>query len=308
MGGEGGSGVMLNIVHHPAYDAEFDADHRFPMGKYTALMEELAQSGLLNRAIVHTPIMPEPAKLELAHDADYVASVFAANVDPKIERLIGFPVNRKVADRALLATSGTMLAAQLALEHGIACNTAGGSHHAKRAHGAGFCTLNDVAIAALNLLKDGLANRILVVDLDVHQGDGTAEILSETPEVFTLSVHSEKNFPTRKERSSLDVPLPDKMRDADYLKVLNETLNQIATQFTPDFVFFNAGVDVHAEDRLGRLALTNDGIAARDQAVISRFAQQKIPICGVIGGGYSKDLSPLAKRHALLFHIAWRYS
>ena len=299
---------MLNIVHHPSYDAEFDADHRFPMGKYTALMDELALSGLIGRAIVHTPMMPEPAALELAHDADYVASVFAADVDPKIERLIGFPVNRKVADRALLATSGTMLAAQLALEHGIACNTAGGSHHAKRAHGAGFCTLNDVAIAALNLLKDGLAKRILVVDLDVHQGDGTAEILGTVPEVFTLSVHSEKNFPTRKERSSLDVPLPDKMEDAEYLKVLSQKLDDVATQFKPDFVFYNAGVDVHAEDRLGRLALTNDGIAARDHAVISRFTRADIPLCGVIGGGYSKDLNALAKRHALLFHAAGHYS
>ncbi len=298
---------MLNIVHHRSYDAEFDADHRFPMGKYTALMEELALSGLLQRAIVHMPVMPEPAMLNLVHDAEYVRSVFEARVDPKIERLIGFPVSRKVADRALLATSGTMLAARLALTHGIACNTAGGSHHAKRAHGAGFCTLNDVAVAALGLLKDGLAKRILVVDLDVHQGDGTAEILGNTAEVFTLSVHSEKNFPTRKERSSLDVPLPDAIVDADYLKILDETLDQVAAQFTPDFVFYNAGVDVHLEDRLGRLALSDDGIAARDHAVISRFARADVPFCGVIGGGYSKDLQALAKRHALLFQAAAHY-
>jgi acetoin utilization deacetylase AcuC-like enzyme len=298
---------MLNIVNHPAYDAEFDADHRFPMGKYTALMQELAQSGHLDRAVVHTPIMPDPAMLNLAHEADYVRSVFKSSVDPKIERLIGFPVNRKVADRALLATSGTMLAARLALSHGIACNTAGGSHHAKRAHGAGFCTLNDVAVAALNLLDAGLAKQILVVDLDVHQGDGTAEILADVPDVFTLSIHSEKNYPTRKEHSSLDVPLPDAMGDTDYLKILDETLAEVETRFTPDFVFYNAGVDVHIDDRLGRLALTNDGIAARDHAVISRFTQQDIPLCGVIGGGYSKDLEALSKRHALLFHTAWHY-
>ena len=298
---------MLNIVNHSKYDAEFDADHRFPMGKYTALMEELAECGILDRAIVHTPIMPEPAIVERAHDADYTASVFAAGVDPKIERLIGFPVNRKVADRALLATSGTMLAARLALMHGIACNTAGGSHHAKRAHGAGFCTLNDVAVAALDLMAHGLAKRILVVDLDVHQGDGTAEILGAVPGIFTLSVHSEKNFPTRKERSSLDVPLPDALSDAAYLEILSQTLDQVTAQFTPDFVFYNAGVDVHMDDRLGRLALTNDGIAARDHIVISRFTQADIPLCGVIGGGYSKDLVALAKRHALLFHAATRF-
>jgi acetoin utilization deacetylase AcuC-like enzyme len=308
MGGKARCTLMLNIVHHQAYDAEFEPDHRFPMGKYTALMEELEASGLLKHAIVHMPLMPEPAKLTLAHDADYVASVFAAQVDPKFERLIGFPVNRKVADRALLATSGTILAAALALKNGIACNTAGGSHHARRAHGAGFCTLNDVAIAALNLLDDGLAKRILVVDLDVHQGDGSAEILGDVPDIFTLSVHSEKNYPTRKERSSLDVPLPDAMGDADYLKILDKTLAEVETAFTPDFVFYNAGVDVHVDDRLGRLALTNDGIAARDHAVISRYTRQNIPFCGVIGGGYSKDLAALAKRHALLFHAAAHYA
>jgi acetoin utilization deacetylase AcuC-like enzyme len=298
---------MLNIVHHPSYDAEFAEDHRFPMGKYTALMQELARNGCLDRAAVHQPQMPEPAVLMRAHDAAYVHAVFTANVDAKIERLIGFPVNRKVADRALLATAGTILAAQLAQAHGIACNTAGGSHHARRAHGAGFCTLNDVAVAALHLLSEGLAKRILVVDLDVHQGDGTAEILASVPDVFTLSVHSEKNYPTRKEHSRFDVPLPDAMGDADYLETVEQTLNQIEAQFTPDFVFYNAGVDVHIDDRLGRLALTNDGIAARDQAVISRFARLNIPLCGVIGGGYSKDLDALGKRHALLFESAARY-
>lgn len=295
---------MLNIVHHLAYDAEFDADHRFPMGKYTALMRELLQSSLLDRAIIHTPEMPAFSVLELAHQTAYVQSVFDADVDPKIEKLIGFPVSRKVADRALLATSGTLLAARLALKHGIACNTAGGSHHARRAHGAGFCTLNDVAVACLQLLTEGLANRILVVDLDVHQGDGTAEILANVPDVFTLSIHSEKNYPTRKERSNLDVPLPDAMGDADYLKILSSTLDHVATLFKPDFVFFNAGVDVHSDDRLGRLMLTNDGIATRDHAVVYHFRQQDIPLCGVIGGGYSKNLDDLAKRHALLFKAA----
>ncbi|MGL4405423.1 MAG: histone deacetylase family protein, partial [Notoacmeibacter sp.] len=177
-------------------------------------------------------------------------------------------------------------------------------HHAKRSHGAGFCTLNDIAVAALNLLKSGLAKSILVVDLDVHQGDGTAEILSATPQIFTLSVHSEKNFPTRKERSSLDVALQDGLKDPEYLHMLNQTLDLIAKHFIPDFVFYNAGVDVHEDDRLGRLALTNQGIAARDRAVIGRYRSAGIPLCGVIGGGYLKDLEVLAKRHALLFQAA----
>lgn len=299
---------MLNIVHHPAYDAGFDDGHRFPMGKYSILMRELERDGQLERAIVHTPVMPEPDSLILAHDKAYVKSVFEANVGPDIEKLIGFPVSRKVADRALLATSGTVLAAQLALSHGIACNTAGGSHHAKRAHGAGFCTLNDVAVAALDLLHKGKASRILIVDLDVHQGDGTAEILGHVPEIFTLSVHAEKNFPTRKERSSLDVGLPDGIGDDAYLAIVNDTLDKIGHRFKPDFVFYNAGVDVHAKDRLGRLSLSDDGIKAREHLVISHFARQAIAICGVIGGGYSKDLEALAKRHALLFEAAFAFS
>ena len=300
--------MPLHLVHHPAYDAGFAPDHRFPMSKYTALMVALEANGVLANAREYQPDMPDAQLLEQAHAADYVAGVFAAEIPKPIEKLIGFDVTRKVADRALYATAGTVLAAKLALQHGIACNSAGGSHHARRAHGAGFCTLNDVAVAALALRAEGLAQKILIIDCDVHQGDGTAEILSHTPEIFTLSIHASNNYPTQKQISDFDIGLADQTGDADYLRVLKTSLNTVLRQFTPDFVFYNAGVDVHKDDRLGRLSLTDQGLIMRDEAVFARFVAQDIPICGVIGGGYSKDIEALAVRHAILFQVAARYA
>jgi acetoin utilization deacetylase AcuC-like enzyme len=295
---------VLRIAHHIGYDAGFPDDHRFPMRKYSALMHALDHSGVLERARLLTPALPAPALSAHAHDAAYVAQVHAAAVPPEIEAQIGFPVTRAVADRALLATAGTLLCAEMALTHGLALNTAGGSHHARRAHGAGFCTLNDVAVAALALRAAGRAARILIVDCDVHQGDGTAEILDGEDGVFTLSIHCAANYPVRKERSSLDVALDPGTGDDAYLAALDAALGQAGKAIRPDIVFYNAGVDVHREDRLGRLALSDEGIAARDRRVLSRFARAGIPLCGVIGGGYSRDIEVLAKRHAILFQTA----
>jgi acetoin utilization deacetylase AcuC-like enzyme len=225
-------------------------------------------------------------------------------VPHKIEREIGFPVGPRVSLRAQLATAGTVLAARLALTHGIACNTAGGSHHARRAQGAGFCTFNDVAVAALALLAEGAVENVLVVDLDVHQGDGTADILGDEPGVFTFSMHGERNYPVRKIASDLDIALPDGTGDAGYLRRLATILPELSARARWDIVFYNAGVDVHAEDRLGRLALSDDGLRARDEMVIGHFRALGIPVCGVIGGGYSTDVPALAARHAILFEVA----
>ncbi len=200
--------------------------------------------------------MPEPAPaswLKLAHAADYVDQVLACEVPAKIEREIGFPVGPRVSLRAQLATGGTVLAARLALRHGIACNTAGGSHHARRAQGAGFCTFNDVAVAALVLLAEGAARNILIVDLDVHQGDGTADILRDEPRAFTFSMHGERNYPVRKIASDLDIALPDGTGDAAYLDRLGGILPELSARARWDIVFYNAGVDVHAQDRLGQV-------------------------------------------------------
>lgn len=294
--------MPLQIVHHPDYDAGFAVNHRFPMSKYPLLMEALRARGLAGALNIAERA---PASwLKLAHESDYVDQVVTCAVPEKIEREIGFPVGPRVSLRAQLAAGGTVLAARLALRHGIACNTAGGSHHARRAQGAGFCTFNDVAVASLVLLAEGAAQNILVVDLDVHQGDGTADILADDPRVFTFSMHGDRNYPARKIASDLDIALPDGTGDAAYIERLAAILPELSARARWDIVFYNAGVDVHAQDRLGRLSLSNDGLRARDETVIRHFRGLGIPVCGVIGGGYSTDVPALAARHAILFEAA----
>ncbi|MDP3523492.1 MAG: histone deacetylase [Hoeflea sp.] len=295
---------LLHIVHAPAYDAGFAPGHRFPMGKYTRLMELIGETGLGERADMHRP-GPAPAEwLALAHDRAYVDQVLDCTVPAPIEREIGFPVDERVSLRARLATAGTVMAARLALSEGIACNTAGGSHHARRAQGAGFCTFNDVAVAAHLLLADGDVGRVLVIDLDVHQGDGTAEICSGTSAIRTVSVHSDKNYPARKQVSSIDVALPDGVRDEAYLETLDWLLPRTIEGFTPDLVFYNAGVDPHENDRLGRLSLSDEGLKDRDRRVFSFFRVRDIPVASVLGGGYSHDIDAVARRHLITFEAA----
>lgn len=300
--------MPLQIVHHPDYDAGFAVNHRFPMSKYPLLMEALSARGLAEPAAINVPDAAPGSWLKLAHAGSYVDQVLACEVPAKIEREIGFPVGPRVSLRAQLATGGTVLAARLALLNGIACNTAGGSHHARRAQGAGFCTFNDVGVASLVLLAEGAAQNILIVDLDVHQGDGTADILGDEPGAFTFSMHGERNYPVRKIASHLDVALPDGTGDAAYLERLNSLLPELSARARWDIVFYNAGVDVHAEDRLGRLSLSNEGLRARDDMVIRHFRALDIPVCGVIGGGYATDVTALAARHAILFEVASGYA
>lgn len=296
--------MNLPVVHSPDYDARFPADHRFPMGKYTHLIDILRSDGLIEGSGYHRP---EPAAAEilcLAHDRAYVEHVVAATVPQPIEKIIGFPVCERVALRARAATAGTILAARLALEEGVACNTAGGSHHARHAHGAGFCTFNDVAVAAKLLLNEGTISRALVIDLDVHQGDGTAEIFEDEPRVFTVSVHAERNYPNEKAASDMDIALPDGVRDDAYIEIVEDTLICAMLGGRPDIVFYNAGVDPHHADRLGRLCLTDEGLRRREKLVIGFFRERGIPLCGVIGGGYGRDAAAVAARHAILFHAA----
>lgn len=278
------------------------------MGKYSALMERLAARGLVTQSNLHQPAPAEPGWLKLAHDPVYVDQVIACAVPATIEREIGFPIGENVSRRAQLAAGGTILAARLALANGIACNTAGGSHHARHEHGAGFCTFNDVAVAALVLIAERLAANVLVVDLDVHQGDGTADILKNEPHAFTFSMHGERNYPALKIASDLDVALPDGTSDSAYLEKLGDILPVLSGRAAWDIVFYNAGVDPHADDRLGRLALSDEGLRSRDRMTIRHFRQREIPVCGVIGGGYSRDIAALAARHAILFEVAAEFS
>lgn len=297
--------MRLPIVHAREYDAEFPAGHRFPMAKYSLLAKRLVHDGLLGWDEF---IVPEAAPIDwpkLAHASQYVDQVYAFDVPADIQKKVGFEMTSKAIIRAQHATTGSVLAARLALQHGLACNTAGGSHHAGPEHGAGFCTFNDVGVAAKVLLENGEAHQILIIDCDVHHGDGTALIFDRDDRVFTFSMHAENNYPHVKPPSDYDLGLPDRLEDEDYLRSLADALEAVSARCpAPDLVFYNAGVDVHRDDRLGRLSLTSDGIVHRDRMVISHFHGKGIPVCGVIGGGYSREPQHVADRHAILFHVA----
>lgn len=287
---------MIICFHAEGYEAPLPAGHRFPMTKYGAARAALeACAGAISWR------SPEPASRDAivrVHEPAYADAVLAAAVPKAIERRIGFPVTPAVANRSLLSVGGTIAAAKAALVEGYAANLAGGSHHAMPDGGAGYCVLNDLAIAAAVLLADGAVERILVVDLDVHQGDGTALCLAGEPRVFTLSVHAERNFPVRKQRSSLDVGLPDGTGDDAYLEALRPALEQAIAAARPGLILYQAGVDPHVEDRLGRLALSDAGLAARDALVAAAARTAGIPLASTMGGGYGTDIDALGRRHA----------
>ena len=303
---------MVPIVYHPAYDAPMPPGHRFPMGKFAALARMIEAEGLAGPQGFHRPDLASAADLGLAHDPAYVQAVLTAQVEPAVARRIGLPITAEVSERAQAATGGTILTARLALTEAVACNTAGGSHHASHQEGAGFCVFNDVAVAAHLLLAEGLVRQILVVDLDVHQGDGTARIFEHDPRVFTFSMHAAKNFPVRKAVSDLDIELEDGIEDADYLAALDNILPNLIRRVRPDLVFYVAGVDPHRDDRLGRLSLSDEGLAARETLVLEAALSRDVPVAGVLGGGYDADVDRLARRHLCLHraaaaaHARWR--
>ncbi|MEM9779125.1 MAG: histone deacetylase, partial [Pseudomonadota bacterium] len=248
------------------------------------------------------------AQIAAVHDPSYVDRVFTQTLKPDEVRTIGLPDTEAVARRARLSAAGTTLAARLALEHGVACNAAGGSHHAGPKGGAGYCVFNDVAVATQTLLDEGHVARVLIVDVDVHQGDGTARIFEGDPRVYTLSLHAARNYPARKAVSTADIALPDALEDQGYLEALRAGLEQALEVFSPQLAFVNAGVDPHAADRLGRLSLTDAGLRARDRLVLETMRTLDIPVVGVLGGGYDKDVAALGVRHAIFFEEAARHA
>jgi acetoin utilization deacetylase AcuC-like enzyme len=295
---------MLPIVHHPAYAAPMPPGHRFPMDKFRRVMRRLLDDGIVTPAQIRRP-EPAPRRwLERVHSADYVDAIFTQTLDPRVERRIGLPITEAVAARAAAASGGTVLTARLALEHGLACNTAGGSHHAFAGEGSGFCVFNDVAVAATLLLEEGRIARALVVDLDVHQGDGTARIFEHDQRVVTFSMHCRTNFPARKQRSDLDIALEPGTGDGDYLQALEDALPSLLSTHCPDLVFFNAGVDPHREDKLGRFELSDQGLFRRERFVLETCAAHAVPVAGVMGGGYAPDPDRLAELHTTLYRVA----
>lgn len=294
----------LPLVYHPDHVAPLPPGHRFPMAKFGRLYDILVRDGVAAPGQFHCadPAMPE--LLALAHDPAYIESYLTGTIDPRAMRRIGFPWDARLVRRTCLALAGTLLTAELALEHGLACSTAGGTHHAYYDFGSGYCIFNDLAVAARSLVGRGLVRRVLIVDLDVHQGDGTASILHGDPTVFTFSMHCEANFPVRKQASDLDVGLPIGMEDDAYLAVLASHLPDLLTQVRPDLVIYDAGVDPHKDDLLGKLALTDAGLYRRDLYVLEKCVGWGVPVACVIGGGYSKDIDALARRHSLVHRAA----
>jgi len=287
---------MFAFVHHPAYVAPLPPGHRFPMDKYGLLLPALAARGI--DYALHTPEPMPRSAVEAVHDPAYVAAVFDGTLTAEQSRRIGFPVTAAIVHRAQCVMGGTYLAALLALDAGFAVNSAGGSHHALHGGGAGFCVFNDLAVAGARLLREGHVTRLMVVDLDVHQGDGTAAIFASRDDVVTFSMHAAKNFPVRKARSTLDIELPDATGDDAYLATLAHALPALIDRHRPDLIFYQAGVDPHVDDRLGRLALSDDGLDARDAFVVGTCRARGVPLASTLGGGYGNDVAAVAARHA----------
>ena len=292
------------VVYHPDYVAPLPDAHRFPMPKFKLLRDLLVKERVIEPKQIFIPELPSLELIQLVHTPDYVTAYCQGTLDPKAQRRIGLPWSKALAHRTRIAVGGTILAAKLALQYGCACNTAGGTHHAFPSYGSGFCIFNDLAIAARVLQHQQLVKKILIVDCDVHQGDGTACIFSNDRHIFTFSMHCEANFPARKQQSNLDIPLPVGLDDDGYLQILAKHLPDLLTEVKPDLVLYDAGVDTHVSDRLGKLAMSDRGIYRRERLVFSTCKAFGYPVASVIGGGYGKDLSALIYRHSLLHRAA----
>ena len=287
----------LPIVNHKDYNAQIGDDHKFPIKKFEELAKFLLKKGIVKN--FHKPYPCSNETLKRAHSETYINSIKNKTLDELAIKKIGLPLVDSVVQRSLVATGGTVLASKLAINYGIACNTAGGSHHANFNEGAGYCVFNDVAVAAEYLLDRGLAGKILIVDLDVHQGNGNSDIFRYNQNVFTFSMHSRSNYPAKKSISDLDVELDNNTEDKEYLKILKFNLSEL-NKLDFDYVFYIAGVDIHFNDRLGKLKISDEGIRKRDEIVTENFFSKGIPLCGVLGGGYNKDFNKLVELHSFL--------
>ncbi len=296
---------MLPLVYHPDYSFPFPGEHRFPMEKFARLHGYLRGLGIAHGDNEFRPGRAKAALLGQAHCPQYVSDIVTGTLNQKAQRRLGLPWSEGLVKRTCIAPMGTLLTAQLALKQGLACHLAGGTHHAHYDFGSGFCIFNDLAFAAKQLLASDAVERLLIFDCDVHQGDGTAAMLADEPRAFTCSIHCEKNFPVRKQKSDLDVGLPLGMTDRDYLDTVFETLEALLDTVRPQLVLYDAGVDIFEHDPLGRLCITEQGIADRDRGVIERCRRRGIAVATVIGGGYDDDREALARRHGIVIEQAF---
>jgi acetoin utilization deacetylase AcuC-like enzyme len=295
---------MLKIAFHPVYVYPLPEGHRFPMLKYELIPEQLLHEGLITKDNLFSPEPLDQQTILLTHDLNYWVRLRDLQLSPKEIRRIGFPLTAKLVEREIRIAKGTIEGCHFAMEHGVAFNVAGGTHHAGSNWGEGFCLLNDQAIAANYLLHHKLAQRILIIDLDVHQGNGTAQIFENESRVFTFSIHAEHNFPFKKEKSDQDVSLELGITDVEYLDILNNMLPGVIESHKPDFIFYLSGVDVLATDKMGKLALTREGCKQRDSYVFNLCKRNKIPVQVSMGGGYSSRISDIVEAHCNTFRVA----
>lgn len=295
---------MLKIAWSSHYAHPLPAGHRFPMEKYILLPEQLEYEGTIQAANLFEPEMLSEEVLLRTHEEEYWQRLKSLALSPAEIRKTGFPLSESLVTRESIIMNGTVQAAFFALENGVAMNIAGGTHHAFANRGEGFCLLNDQAIAANELLHQGLAKRIMIVDLDVHQGNGTASLFEQKEQVFTFSMHGGNNYPLHKETSDCDVPLPDGIEDTAYLKLLDHHFHSCLDAFEPNFLFYQCGVDVLRQDKLGRLGLTELGCKKRDAVVLKAAYQAKIPLVASMGGGYSERIADIVNAHANTFRLA----
>ena len=295
---------MIKIAFSPIYYHKLPEGHRFPMLKYELIPEQLLHEGTISHENLFVPNKCDKTDILRTHDLEYYEKLINQQLSPSEQRKIGFPQSLALIERELIITQGTIDCALFALEHGCALNIAGGTHHAFAERGEGFCLLNDMAIASNYLLHKKLVNKILIIDLDVHQGNGTAKIMEQVDSVFTFSVHGGSNYPFHKEKSDLDIPLPDGISGVEYLKRVENALTTLITTVKPDFIFYLAGVDILSTDKFGKLNVSINECKQRDYLVLKTAHENRIPVAIAMGGGYSPDINDILQAHCNTFRIA----
>jgi acetoin utilization deacetylase AcuC-like enzyme len=295
---------MIRIAYDPIYAHPLPEGHRFPMLKYELIPEQLLHEGSITEDNLFTPKACTEEIVLWTHDKAYFDKLINQTLSPSEQRKIGFPQSPELIKRELIITQGTIDGCLYAIKEGVALNVAGGTHHAFRDRGEGFCLLNDMAIASNYLLRNNLAKQLLIIDLDVHQGNGTAKIFESDPRVFTFSMHGGHNYPFHKERSDLDIPLADGTDESTYINILTETLPKLIKELKPDFAFFLSGVDILDTDKFGKLKVSVQGCKERDQIVFQSLKENKIPVCVAMGGGYSADIKIIVEAHCNTFRLA----
>ena len=297
---------MLPIIYHENYDIPVPKAHSFVGTKFSDLFNHLQKKYSHNLDVLK-PFHAQLNNLKESHDVDYINKVAKDELTKDYLKLINLPWSARLRDRSYLETEGTYLTAKTALDRGLACHVGGGTHHAHYDHGFGFCVFNDLAYTAIRLIKEKLVKQVLILDLDVHQGDGTIDICHKYSSIYTCSMHSETNFPYDKKQGCMDIGLPSHIEDHEYLNKLEETLEKIKQHITPEIVLYDAGVDVFRDDKLGNLKVSLEGIRQRDLIVLDHYRKLNTPVATVIGGGYSKDKEELAERHSIIFETAIKY-